>query len=219
MVQNRWCALFGLIGVVTVANCGCGGKAVHPMEIAADAGNQAVNQLDSNKDGTLDYNELAKAPGLRVAVAKIKKLARFRGPVPPESQIRAAKITAQEIDARIQEWKARGTGRITALCRVTRKGSPLVGAEVKFVPEAFLGPDLPAGTGTTTDRGVALVSQPSQKGEDERARGMCPGFYRVEITKGTEIPAKYNTATIFGQEVAVDALGISTGGIAFDLDY
>ena len=32
---------------------------------------------------------------------------------PSESQLKSAKITAEEIDARIQEWKALGTGRVT----------------------------------------------------------------------------------------------------------
>ena len=45
-----------------------------------------------------------------------------------------------------------------------------------------------------------------------------PGFYRVEITKGNEIPAKYNTETILGQEVAADVAGISSR-LVFELEY
>ena len=99
---------FGLVGLVVLTLSGCGGSsqsAVKPMEIASNAGAQAVAQLDANKDGALDYNELAKAPGLRAGVAKIKNLATFRGPKPPESQLQSAKISAEEIDARIQQWK------------------------------------------------------------------------------------------------------------------
>jgi hypothetical protein len=41
----------------------------------------------------------------------------------------------------------------------------------------------------------------------------------VEITKaGEKIPAQYNTATTFGQEVALDAKGIQEG-IEFKLTY
>ena len=94
---------------------------------------------------------------------------------------------------------------------------PIAGAEVKFVPESFLGPGLKTGTGTTDKNGDAMISQPSRGGDDP-AIGMCPGFYRVEITKGNEIPAKYNTATILGEEVAGDAVGLSTG-LAFELEY
>ena len=55
-----------------------------------------------------------------------------------------------------------------------------------------------------------MISQPSRGGDDP-GTGMCPGFYRVEITKGNEIPAKYNTATILGEEVAGDALWQASG--------
>jgi len=38
--------------------------------------------------------------------------------------------------------------------------------------------------------------------------GVPLGFYRVEVSKaGENIPAKYNTDTTFGQEVAPDARG------------
>ena len=88
---------------------------------------------------------------------------------------------------------------------------------ILIVPEDFLGPELATGTGTTDGSGTALISQPS-RGEGDTARGMSPGFYRVEITKGDEIPAKYNTATVLGQEVAVDADGISSA-LVFELEY
>ena len=52
-----------LVAVVVAVASGCGGKPVRPLEIASDAGKQAVNTLDANKDGVLDYKELAKAPG------------------------------------------------------------------------------------------------------------------------------------------------------------
>ena len=134
---------FGLVGAAVLAVSGCGGS-IRPMEIAPDAGARAVAKFDANKDGFLDYKELAKAPGLRAAVAKIKKLAKPRRPPPPESQLRSAKITAEEIDARIQEWKACGTGRIRVFCRVKREGGskPIANAEVKFVRKTFWAPGL-----------------------------------------------------------------------------
>jgi hypothetical protein len=222
--QVRFRVGIGLAGIVVVAVAGCGGKApsaVRPMEIASDAGSQAVAKYDTNKDGQLDYKELEKAPGLRAGIGTIKKIAVFRRPPPPLSQIQGAKITAEEIDARIQAWIARGVGRISVPCRVFRKrggrSEPIADAQVKFVPEGILGPGLTAGTGTTDKSGSALVSQPSRGGDDP-ANGMSPGFYRVEITKGNEIPAKYNSATTLGQEVASDAPGLSSG-VIFELEY
>jgi len=171
-----------------------------------------------NLDGILDYEELAKAPGLRAAVAKIKKLTKRPGEFPSESDVTSAKITAEEIDARIQEWKARGSGRIGVTCRVTRIGKPLANADVKFVPEDFLGPGLSTGTGTTDANGITKISQPS-RGKDDSAIGMYAGFYRVEITKGNEIPAKFNKSTVLGVEVAGDSLSLDGGGPSFDLHY
>ena len=47
---------------------------------------------------------------------------------------------------------------------------------------------------------------------------MCPGYYRVEITKGSEIPAKYNTATILGEEISGDAVR-RPDNLEFKLEY
>jgi hypothetical protein len=198
------------------------------MEIASNAGSQAIATLDANKDSVLDYAELAKAPGLRAGVPTIKKLVTSRSPAPPESQLQTQKISAEEIDARIKQWKDAGTGRIAVPChvyRVNKKATgnaarqPVANADVKFVPEPFLGASLTTGTGTTDASGLAVISQPSRGGDDPNT-GMSPGFYRVEITKGGEIPAKYNSETILGQEIAGDAAKMSSGGgITFELEY
>jgi hypothetical protein len=232
LMQKRigLCFGFGLVGVAALAVSGCGGKApsaVKPMEIASDAGTQAIKKYDKNHDDALDYEELAKAPGLRAGVAKIKNLTTFHGPKPsPEKlkeQLKSAKITAEEIDARIAEWKKYPAGRISVSCRVYRKQGggkpqPLAGAEVKLVPEDFLGPGLTTGTGTTDKNGSANVSQPSQ--DVPPAPGMSPGYYRVEITKaGENIPPKYNKDTTLGVEVASDSPDLEGGGMKFELEY
>jgi hypothetical protein len=220
-MQMRLRLAFGLVGVAALSMPGCGGSkpaAVEPMEIASNAGSQAIAQYDANGDQSLDYNELAKAPGLRAAMVSIKKQ-KPQGNPPPESQLQGLTITASEIDARIQEWKDKKIARVLVNCRVTRgkkgiKGRKVAidGAEVKFVPESFLGPSLTPATGKTNKNGFASPSQLSRGGNDP-ATGMAPGFYRVEITKGSEIPAKYNSATTLGAEVPPDGL------ISFELDY
>jgi hypothetical protein len=213
-------AITALAGLSAV---GCGRSSsttVRPMDIASDAGERAVAKYDTNHDGVLDYQELAKAPGLRAAVPTIKKMAKFHQPTPSENQLQGVKVSAAEIDSRIKQWKDRGTGRMTVGCRVIRKGSsqPVAGAEVKFVPEDVQGSGLVAGVGTTDAHGYARISQPS-RGSGDPDKGMCPGFYRVEITKGSEIPAMYNTATVLGQEVAADAVGVESGAVLFELSY
>ena len=50
----------GLAGLAVLALAGCQPKVVRPMEIASDAGAKAVAKYDTNKDGVLSYQELAK---------------------------------------------------------------------------------------------------------------------------------------------------------------
>ena len=95
-------------------------------------------------------------------------------------------------------------------------GKPLAGAEVKFVPETFLGDDIKTASGKTNQAGMARLSVATTSRADPP--GVAFGLYRVEITKpGDNIPAKYNTETTLGQEVALDAPNIQN--IRFDLHY
>ena len=102
-----------------------------------------------------------------------------------------------------------------------RKGKGLDGEDAKFVPEKFLGlGDDPKwiASGKTDQNGMV----DAQCADQRQAGVLCwafPRLYRVEVTKqGLEIPAKYNTETILGQEVANDAAGIMEG-IRFDLSF
>ena len=71
--------------------------------------------------------------------------------------------------------------------------------------------------GTTDKKGIAAINR-SIQGDPRITSGLPPGFYRVEITKpGEKIPAKYNTSTMLGREIAMDA-GIEDE-IRFDLSY
>ena len=119
------------------------------------------------------------------------------------------KISAEEITAQIQEWADSKVGRMSISCLITCSGQPLPGATVRFVPEKFLGDAIKAAEGTTDRFGVAIMKSPA-------GSGVCPGFYRVEITKNDEtIPGKYNTETQLGQEVAPDAA--SSGPLKFEV--
>jgi hypothetical protein len=211
--------LLGIAMLATLSASGCGSHGPRPPEFASDAGNRAVAKYDTNKDGALDYDELAKAPGLQSAVATIKKMGNSRHGPPSESELHSAKITAADIDDRIKQWRSAGVSRFFVKCRVVRKGTPepIANAEVKFIPEDFLGSNLPTGTGTTDAKGFATISPPGA-GKDDPNGGLCPGFYRVEITKGSEIPAKYNKNTVLGQEVARDS-ACTRGGAVFELTY
>jgi hypothetical protein len=57
-----------------------------------------------------------------------------------------------------------------------------------------------------------VLSAPLDPGVPGDVPGVPYGLYRVEITKeGMDIPAKYNTQTILGQEVAEDCPEVRRG--------
>ena len=201
--RGPWLGL-ALLGALALGTWGCNRELppVEPFPIAPDAAKRAMELYDANGDGFLEGAELDKAPGLKAALKQVD--ANHDG-----------KITAEEIHARIAAWKASGVGRLTVYCRVTRRGKPLPGATVTFVPESFLGGAMKPAKGTTNRFGLATLST----AEPEPLPGASPGFYRVQITKsGDAIPPRYNAETVLGQEVAQDS-PMAEGTAHFDLDY
>jgi hypothetical protein len=199
------CCGLVLAGLLVVApGCSRTPPRVYAPSISASAaGAQAIEMFDANKDGKLSGEELNKCPGLKAAVDQID----------PSGQ----GVTAEMITARIKSWQESQGGLMTVGCMVLHNGQPLEGAEVKFVPEKFLGENMKTASGTTNKYGstVIMVATPGPSGQ----RGIPPGFYRVEITKpGLNIPAKYNSDTIFGQEVPVDPRKLRQG-MNFDLKF
>ena len=101
--------------------------------------------LDTDGDGLLSSKELKTgAPGLLAAlgecdVDKDKKLSR------------------EEVLARIQLYQETRTGLLECRCKVTYKGRPLANAEVRFVPESFLGDSITGGYGETRPDGTVTM--------------------------------------------------------------
>ena len=189
----RW--IVGVLSVALLAGCGAGTPArISPPRIdAAGAAAAALQQYDKNHDGKLSGAELDACPALKSAL-------------PDMGDGKQDSITAEMIAERIKTWQRTNVGRKATSCKVTRNGQPLAGAQVTLVPETFLGPSLPTGHGTTDANGRASLSIATRGADDPP--GMPCGFYRVEITKpGDKIPARYNTATTLGDEVAVPKRG------------
>lgn len=191
--------------LVVGAGCSQSPSRLHPPAIdASAAGAKAVEIYDTNKDGKISGDELDRCPGLKAAIAQIDTSGQ-------------GAVTAEMITARIKSWQDSKIARMPVSCVLMRRGVPLSGATVTFVPEEFLGANVMAASGKTNERGLAAIGVPTTGPNDPF--GVAPGFYRVEITKtGDKIPAKYNTKTILGQEVAADAKGI-LGAIKFNLNY
>jgi beta-lactamase regulating signal transducer with metallopeptidase domain len=165
---------------------------LYPTEIdPVAAGKKALEKYDTDKDGKISGAELDKAPALKAAMQTMHTN-------------KDTGITADDIANRIKAWQATKIARIGGVvCKIIRDGKPVEGAEVKFVPEDFLGKEFKTAAGTTDKDGFATMSIPVNGPGD--LPGVAPGFYNVEISKsGEEIPAKYNSQTIYGLEIAPD---------------
>ena len=153
------------------------------------AGRAAIREYDTNGDGKIAGTALDKCPGVKAAVDKID----------PSGH---REVTGEVIAARIRAWEKSKLGMMAVHRHVTHNGRPLPDAEVKFVPEDFPSEYARTATGTTDKSGIAGDRQSGIRCDWQDA-GRCPGFYRIEITKrGDDIPAKYNTATVLGVEIA-----------------
>jgi hypothetical protein len=199
--------LMALLAVTLLSQSGCLNepKRIVPPSVDADAaGQEAVKLFDANKDGKISGAEFDKVPSLLQALPNI-----------PVKSTKEKGLTAADLTARLKAWQLTRIGRIGGVfAMVTRNGKPLVGAEVKFVPEKFMGGNMPEckGTNPTGQDGSVEISEPVNPGDP---KGVPPGYYRVEITMpDNSIPAKYNTQSIFGEEVCPD---VRRGGYSYDI--
>ncbi len=173
------------IAVLVAFGCSRGPSRLHPPAInASSAGKQAIKQYDTDGDGKVAGEELERAPALKAALENL------------DTDGDGA-VSAAEVTARVKAWQRSKLGRMSLSCTVTRGGRPFEGATVAFVPEEFLGDEIQPATGISNQRGMVMLSVATSGPDDPP--GVAPGLYRVEITKaGVDVPAKYNTETIFG---------------------
>jgi len=157
----------------------------------------ALEMYDANKDGKLDAEELK-------SVSSLARLAKD------------GVVTPDLIAERLKMWSEGSTGRVSWGATFSRNGKPLTGADIKLVPEKFLGTGYLSPTGKTNDSGEALLSVPvSAPGEP---KGIPLGLYRIEVAKdGDAIPAKYNTESTLSVGVYSGQAG--GAGPEFNLAY
>ncbi len=190
------------------AAAGCGGRPprVQPASIdPAAAAREALAAYDADGDGTLSAAELKNCPGL------LKSVSRF-------DANGDGRVAAEEIAARIRAWQGHRVGLMRFSCKVTADGRPLAGATVRLVGEKFLGDGLKPASGVTQANGLADVTiSPDELPADcQGLSGVFPGVYKVEVTHPSRtIPAKYNTQSVLGQEIALDTAGLA--GVVFDV--
>ncbi len=191
-----------VLGALPFLMMGCGGKPItkpgfNPKMAAA----QAMDLYDINSDGAIDTAELADAASLRAVLPKADTDGDGR-------------LTQAELATRFGTYQAGELLVSTFPCSITLDGQPLEAAEVRLIPESFMGDAYEVASATTSTGGQAVLSAPSVTARG--FSGVFCGVYRVEISSknvsGEEtIPANYNSATEFGQEIAPDREDIERG--------
>ena len=184
------------IAIVAALVVGCGDRPGGPISAPSyDAGamaDAAISQYDKNGNGSIDGAELDAIPSLRFALAVI-------------DTNKDKAVSADELKARFEAYKATGVGAIGVSCNVKMNGKPLVGAVVTFAPEECMKGSVKGGTGTTRDDGSTPIAA-------DGLPGMPCGFYKITVSKieagGSEqVPARYNAKTILGREVFAEPRG------------
>jgi hypothetical protein len=177
-----------IIGSLLVGLPGCSRKAPRvtiPEWDPAGFTDVILEQLDKNGDAFVDQMELAEAPGLRFGARSIDTNG-------------DGKLSREELEARFTKYQDAQAGLVSKELRITHNGRPLVGANVRLVPEFFLKDVIEPASGTTIVQGMV---QPSI--DDQSTPLMRPGYYRVEVSAShVKLPAKFHSATILGVEVS-----------------
>lgn len=160
-----------------------------PDRVAA----RALEEFDADGDGALNSEELQAAPGIAAAV-------------PLMDADGNRQLTADEIAAELQKWRDEKAALISLSCRVTQKGRPVSGAQVRLVPEACFDDTIPDASGVSDAAGNADLScDPEHKPETLKSyRAVKPGIYRVEVTHPSiTVPPEFNSSTTIGAAVSL----------------
>ncbi|HUT08863.1 MAG TPA: hypothetical protein VMY42_00060 [Thermoguttaceae bacterium] len=193
--------ILAAIGSTLWCGCSCSRAPDAPDLNPGAAGQEAVAKYDANADDQLDEDELDACPSLLSAFDRI-------------DADKNGLLTASEITDRIKSWQNSDTILMGGGVHILLDGNPLTDATVDFEPEEFLGPGLKPCQGKTGAGGSASLT-----GSHEEFSGIYLGFYRVSISKKVDgketVPAKFNTDTELGREVADDVP--DAGMILFDL--
>jgi hypothetical protein len=179
-----------LLAVLALAGCEPQVAPPPPLDPPAIA-SAALTALDRNRSGDLCAAELAQSQGLRSGAAKI------------DADSNGA-VTGAELTARLAQYDQFPVQSLPLGCIVRLDGRPLVQGEVRLVPESFFGDSRRVASGRTDEHGVVDF-----KVEGSDQFGVPQGMYRIEVSKpdaaGKEtLPARYNTHSQLGQEIAFD---------------
>jgi hypothetical protein len=203
----------GVLGaslLAALAGCSSGPSRVNAPSISASgAAAEAMKLYDKDGDGFIAAGELDAVPGIKGALESV-------------DADKDGKVSQSEISDRIRAWQDTGIGVMAISASFTLDGRPLTNAEVTLEPESFLGGNIQPGVGEIDSSGFAMISIPKDKRPaKDTPPGVQLGFYRVKVSKmanGQEsIPAKYNSETTLGQQVAPDDPAIAKQRVRFEM--
>lgn len=187
--------LWLLTALALVPACSGGPTPVELPDVSPGAAaDRALQQYDADGDGVLSRAELAACPAMLAAMDHYDR-------------DRSGTVSKEEIADRISSWQRGGIAIVQLICKVTRDGRPVEGATVRLNPEPFLGGEIKPAVGTTRKGGMAVMEIPAEElpSDMKDVRGVHCGVYKVEITHPQQsIPARYNSETQLGHEVARD---------------
>jgi hypothetical protein len=162
----------GVLFAILASGCGrLTSSGVQPASVdPQSAAAAAIEYYDKSADGHLSDAELEACPAINNSLAKYDTDA-------------DRKISQAEIANRLQQLYSSGAGLFEVQCSVTRGGRPLSGANVRFIPEPFLGDSVHEATATTDIAGRASPGIAADKLPENirTAQLMHVGLYRVEI--------------------------------------
>jgi len=179
---------------MTAAGCSSSTPGFEPVNLnSSDIAEKIVLACDTDGDGMLTAEELAKVPGMTEAFHVYDTNS-------------DGKVTADDIAARIDIWNTMPRGVMPVRCQVLVNGRPIEGALVRLVPEKFFADSIQPAEGMTDAEGFTSPARGMSATAEPAESGAYIGIYRVEITHPSKkIPPRYNTQTKLGLEVAPDS--------------
>jgi hypothetical protein len=189
--------LLVLLTLASLSTIGCSGRPgrVEAPEVDADAAaDAAMSEFDKNTDGQLSADELKAAPGLAAAV-------------PNYDADKNGSLSRDEVAAGIRTFSEGQVGAAGMSYVVQLDGRPVPNAQVKAIPEPFLGEVLKPATGVD---GYLAVAKEDRPPNSPNLPLIMPGLYRIEITHPSlSIPARYNEQSELGLEVSSNTISNS----------
>lgn len=202
-------SLLGASLLAAMAGCSGGPSRVTAPSISASgAASDAMTEYDKDGDGFIAGPELDAAASLKSAMTTL-------------DLDKDGKVSEEEIQKRIEAWQSKSAGLTSVLCSVTLDGRPVDGATVTFEPEAFLGGEVKTAVGETAGGSASPSIPKAERPVADWPPGIQFGFFKVRVSKQVDgketIPAKYNSETTLGAQVATDDASFLKQNYKFEL--